>query len=207
MHYNLVAENPESTVVAEYQPILRAETTYQTEADLERVFIEQLQAQAYEYLPIKSEDDLIANLRKQLELLNNYRFSDTEWEQFFNSKIANRNYGIEKKTAIIQEDYIQLLQCDDGTMKNIYLIDKDNIHNNRLQVINQYSSTSPLVPTPETDAALGRGNSVISTNSPSTGSDTASSSSVIELAKATELPRPSAASVSGVGTKGEVLLY
>jgi len=151
--YDLLSENTESTVVSEYQPILRTETTYQTEADLEKAFIEQLQAQAYEYLPIKSENDLIANLRKQLELLNNYRFSDTEWEQFFNSKIANRNYGIEEKTAIIQEDYIQLLQCDDGAMKNIYLIDKDNIHNNRLQVINQYSSTSPFVSTPETDAA------------------------------------------------------
>jgi type I restriction enzyme R subunit len=140
MQYDLVAENSESTVVAEYQPIFRKETTYQSEAELERAFIELLQAQAYEYLPIKSENDLIANLRRQLELLNNYRFSDTEWEQFFNSKIANLNYGIEEKTAIIQEDYIQLLQCDDGTMKNIYLIDKDNIHNNRLQVINQYEA-------------------------------------------------------------------
>jgi type I restriction enzyme R subunit len=166
MQYDLVAENSESTVVAEYQPIFRKETTYQSEAELERAFIEQLEAQAYEYLPIKSENDLIANLRRQLELLNNYRFSDTEWEQFFNSKIANRNYGIEEKTAIIQEDYVQLLQCDDGTMKNIYLLDKDNIHNNRLQVINQYSSTSPF-PTLETgtspepvEAVAERSNSV-----------------------------------------------
>ncbi|HRU13915.1 MAG TPA: type I restriction endonuclease subunit R, partial [Dysgonamonadaceae bacterium] len=158
--YDLLSENTESTVVSEYQQQYRKETTFQSEAELERTFIEQLQAQAYEYLPIKSENDLIANLRRQLELLNNYRFSDTEWEQFFNSKIANRNYGIEKKTAIIQEDYIQLLQCDDGAMKNIYLIDKDNIHNNRLQVINQYSSTSPFVPTPETYAALEPSNSV-----------------------------------------------
>jgi type I restriction enzyme R subunit len=138
--YDLLSENTESTVVSEYQPTFRKETTYQSEAELERAFIELLQAQAYEYLPIKSENDLIANLRRQLELLNNYRFSDTEWEQFFNSKIANLNYGIEEKTAIIQEDYIQLLQCDDGTMKNIYLLDKDNIHNNRLQVINQYEA-------------------------------------------------------------------
>ena len=138
--YDLLSENTESTVVSEYQPILRTETTYQTEADLERAFIAQLQAQAYEYLPIKSENDLIANLRRQLELLNDYRFSDAEWEQFFNSKIANRNYGIEEKTAIVQEDYIQLLTRDDGSVKNIYLIDKDNIHNNRLQVINQYEA-------------------------------------------------------------------
>ena len=76
MMYDLLSENSESTVVTEYQPLIRTEITYQTESDLERVFIEQLQAQAYEYSPIKSENDLIANLRSQLELLNDYRFSD-----------------------------------------------------------------------------------------------------------------------------------
>ncbi len=137
--YNLIAESPESTVVAEYQPLYRKETTYQSEADLEKAFIEQLQTQAYDYLPITSEDELIANLRLQLETLNNYQFSNSEWEQFFKGKIANQNNGIEEKTTIIQEDHIQLLTRDDGTVKNIYLIDKQNIHNNRLQVINQYT--------------------------------------------------------------------
>src|SRR5574344_1438656 len=136
--YALVAENPESTVVAEYQPLYRKETTFQSEADLEKAFIEQLQTQAYDYLPITSEDELIANLRLQLEALNNYQFTNSEWEQFFKGKIANQNNGIEEKTTIIQEDHIQLLTRDDGTVKNIYLIDKANIHNNRLQVINQY---------------------------------------------------------------------
>jgi type I restriction enzyme R subunit len=142
MHYNLVAENPESTVVAEYQPLYRKETTYQSEAELEKAFIEQLKTQAYDYLPITSEDELIDNLRLQLEALNNYRFTNTEWEQFFKGKIANQNNGIEEKTTIIQEDHIQLLTRDDGTVKNIYLIDKQNIHNNRLQVINQYTVNS-----------------------------------------------------------------
>ncbi|HQP05319.1 MAG TPA: type I restriction endonuclease, partial [Bacteroidales bacterium] len=137
--YALVAENPESTVVAEYQPLYRKETTFQSEADLEKAFIEQLQTQAYDYLPITSEDELIANLRLQLEALNNYQFTNSEWEQFFKGKIANQNNGIEEKTTIIQEDHIQLLTRDDGTVKNIYLIDKANIHNNRLQVINQYA--------------------------------------------------------------------
>lgn len=139
MHYNLVAENPESTVVAEYQPLYRKETTFQSEADLEKAFIEQLQTQAYDYLPITSEPELIANLRLQLEALNNYQFTNSEWEQFFKGKIANQNNGIEEKTTIIQEDHIQLLTRDDGTVKNIYLIDKANIHNNRLQVVNQYA--------------------------------------------------------------------
>jgi len=119
--YNLVAENPESTVVAEYKPLYRRETTFQSEADLEKAFIEQLQTQAYEYLAITSEEELIANLRLQLEALNNYQFTNSEWEQFFKSKIANQNNGIEEKTTIIQEDHIQLLTRDDGTVKNIYL--------------------------------------------------------------------------------------
>ena len=136
--YNLVVENPESTVVSEYLPMVRKESAYQSEAALEKSLIEQLRMQAYEYLPFTTEKELIHNLRRQLEQLNDYEFTDPEWEQFFNSRIANRNYDIEDKTTIIQEDHIQLLTRDDGTIKNIYLIDKENIHNNRLQVINQY---------------------------------------------------------------------
>ena len=153
MNYSIVAENPESTVVTEYQSLYSREITFQSEADLEKAFIELLQTQAYEYLPITSEQELITNLRQQLEILQNachsresgnlpeepFKFSDNEWEQFFKNKITNQNSGIEEKTTIIQEDHIQLLTRDDGTMKNIYLIDKSNIHNNRLQVINQYS--------------------------------------------------------------------
>jgi type I restriction enzyme R subunit len=138
MSYNLVAENPESTVVAEYESPFKRETTYQTEDGLEKVFIQQLQTQAYEYLTITSEAALIYNLRQQLERLNNYTFTNNEWEHFFKSKIANQNSGIEEKTTLIQEDHIQLLTRDDGTVKNIYLLDKANIHNNHLQVINQY---------------------------------------------------------------------
>jgi type I restriction enzyme R subunit len=136
--YNIVAENPESTVVAEYQSPFKKETTYQTEDALEKAFIQQLQTQAYEYLPINSEEALINNLRQQLQQLNNYTFTNNEWEHFFKNKIANQNSGIEEKTTLIQEDHIQILDCDDGTKKNIYLLDKTNIHNNRLQVINQY---------------------------------------------------------------------
>jgi type I restriction enzyme R subunit len=140
MKYDIVAQSQESTVVAEYNSQNKRETAYQSEADLEKAFIELLQTQAYDYLPIAAEADLIANLRKQLEILNSYSFSDKEWEQLFKGKLANQNNGIEEKTAIIQEDYIQLLTCEDGTIKNIYLLDKANIHNNRLQVINQYSA-------------------------------------------------------------------
>ncbi len=139
MQYNIVAENPQSTVVADYEPLYRKEVVYQSEAELEKAFIKLLQAQAYEYLTLISEDELVKNLRKQLEILNDYQFSNAEWEQFFTSKIANQNIGIVEKTTIIQEDYIQLLDKEDGTTKNIYLIDKENIHNNNLQVVNQYA--------------------------------------------------------------------
>ncbi|MCK9436102.1 MAG: type I restriction endonuclease subunit R [Synergistaceae bacterium] len=138
--FKLVVENPESTVVAEYTPPYRKETAYQSEAALEQAFIELLQAQAYEYLPITSESDLINNLRSKIQALNDYHFTDKEWGQFFSSRITNLNMGVEEKTHIIQEDHIQLLKRDDGTIKNIRLIDKDNIHNNSLQVINQYET-------------------------------------------------------------------
>ena len=137
--YKMVAENPQSTVVSDFEPIYRKATQYQSEAEMERDFIRQLEKQGYEYLPVKTEAELIANLRRQLERLNYYKFTDKEWQSFFTDKIANCNYGIVEKTAIIQEDYIQLLARDNGVDKNIYLIDKDNIHNNSLQVINQYT--------------------------------------------------------------------
>ena len=136
--YDPIAVSSESTVVAEYVPEPGAETAYQSEAALEKEFIRLLESQAYEYLPIRSEADLVANLRTQLEKLNNVTFSDAEWERFFTTSIAGKNDGIVEKTVRIQEDHVQLLRRDDGTTKNITLIDKTNIHNNKLQVINQY---------------------------------------------------------------------
>jgi len=138
--YSVVAENPLSTVVAEYKPMYRTEKSYQSEAELEKAFIKMLESQAYEYLSITSNENLISNLRKQLEKLNSYSFTDTEWEQFFKSEVANPNQSIVEKTTTIQEDYIKNLKRDDGTVKNIYLLKKDNIHDNSLQVINQYTT-------------------------------------------------------------------
>lgn len=138
--YTLVAENPQSTVVAEYASELGRAAQYQSEAELEKAFIEQLEAQAYEYLPIRDEADLVQNLRKQLEKLNDYTFTDREWERFFAGELANPNHSIAEKTATIQEDHIKNLIRDDGSTKNIYLIRKENIHDNTLQVINQYAT-------------------------------------------------------------------
>lgn len=136
--YNLVIANDEETVVAEYTPADRHAEDYQSEAELENEFIRKLRSQGYEYLPIHSEADLLTNLRRQLERLNDYTFTDDEWSRFFKESISSQNEGIVDKTRRIQTDHVQVLRRDDGTSKNIQLIDKKNIHNNRLQVINQY---------------------------------------------------------------------
>jgi type I restriction enzyme R subunit len=136
--FKIIADNVNTTVVSEFVPAIRNAKSYQSEADLETAFIKMLAAQAYDFLPITSEADLVLNLRAQIEKLNNYQFSDAEWEQFFAANLANKNEGIVEKTAKIQEDHVQLLTRDNGEVKNIYLIDKANIHNNSLQVINQY---------------------------------------------------------------------
>ena len=137
-YFNIVAESNENTVVTEYEPVKVRADQYQSEAALEKEFIRMLCDQGYEYLSIHTEKDLIANLRTKLEELNNYKFTDTEWHQFFHSAVANPNEHIVEKTRKIQEDNVQVLKRDDGSSKNITLIDKQNIYNNRLQVINQY---------------------------------------------------------------------
>lgn len=139
-YFNIVAQTNESTVVTEYKPVATRSDAYQSEAELEKEFIRLLSEQSYAYLPIHSEADLISNLRTKLEELNAYQFTDAEWERFFSECIANQNDGIVEKTRRIQEDHIQVLKRDDGTSKNITLIDKANIHNNKLQVINQYAT-------------------------------------------------------------------
>lgn len=136
--YNVVMEMQNATVVSEYEPEKKRSDAYQSEAALEKEFIRMLTEQGYEYLQIHDSETLVNNLRYQLELLNDYKFSESEWNRFFNNNIANNNDGIVEKTRKIQEDYIQVLKKDDGTSKNIYLLDKKNIHNNRMQVINQY---------------------------------------------------------------------
>jgi type I restriction enzyme, R subunit len=141
-HYEPISVGDQSTVVAEFVPDSSRATAYQSEAELEAAFIELLRSQAYEYLRIPSESALVANLRAQLEALNAIEFSDPEWERFFAEKIAGANEGIVEKTARIQEDHVQVLALDDGTFKNVLLIDKRNIHNNRLQVVNQYEVDS-----------------------------------------------------------------
>ena len=141
--YDLISENDESTVVAEFeQGIFASEAPYMSERNLEDQFVAQLGMQEYEYLPISTEDELIANLRKQLELLNGVTFNDGEWKRFFTTNIAKPNSGIVEKTRVIQEDPRFTFTFDNGDIKNIMLLDKQDIHQNRLQVMRQYTPTS-----------------------------------------------------------------
>ncbi len=145
-NYSVIAQTNEDTVIKEYTPEKRRETDYQSEAALEDEMIRLLSEQGYTYLKIHTSKELIANLREQLEKLNDYRFSDTEWDRFFSDCIVgNSNTGekddIQEKSQKIQEDYVQVLERDNGMSKNIKLIDKKVIHNNSLQVIHQYVVT------------------------------------------------------------------
>ncbi len=136
--YNIVAQSSESTVVTEYKSETKRSDAYQSEAELEKEFIRLLQEQSYEYLAIHSEAELINNLRAKLEELNKLKFTDDEWARLFNEQLANSNEGIKEKTRRIQEESRINLKMDDGLTRNITLIDKENIHENKLQVINQY---------------------------------------------------------------------
>ena len=136
--FSIVAETDQATVVTEYHPEPRNSASFQTEAELEAEFIRMLSEQGYEDIKIRKESALVDNLRKQLEALNHYTFSDDEWRRFFTECIAPKSDNLEAKTRRIQEQHIQVLKRDNGMSKNITLIDKTNIHSNRLQVINQY---------------------------------------------------------------------
>lgn len=138
VRYDPIVVSSESTVVSEYVPDIVRRVEHQSEAQLEQEFIVQLSTQAYEYIDVTDSTGLVTNLRAQLERLNKITFTDAEWLKFFAESIANETAGIIDKASIIQENHIQLLSRDDGSVKNIYLIDKQNIHNNHLQLLNQY---------------------------------------------------------------------
>lgn len=139
----LLAQNTTSTIAVEFTPSKRQNSSYQSEAQLERELIATLQAQGYGYAKITDEKSLESNLRTKLEELNSTTLSDTEWRRFFAQVLSRANASIVEKSVLIQEDYIQPLERDNGSIINFKLIDKADIHKNSLQVINQYQATTP----------------------------------------------------------------
>lgn len=139
LEFDLMAYGGQATVCATSPKETKHSTEYQSEAQLEAAFIKQLTKQGYDYLRFEGEEELITNLRHQIEKINGVTFSDDEWKRFFSQEIASESEGIKEKTRKIQEDHVRSFRRDDGSTKNIRLIDKNNIHNNKLQVINQYT--------------------------------------------------------------------
>jgi type I restriction enzyme R subunit len=140
--FNVIVSSNETTVVAEYVAKNNCSNSYQSEAQLEQDFIKRLQEQGYEYISFTNEVELVANLRRQIEKLNDYKFYDSEWERLCNEYLINKNEGIVEKTRKVQVDERHSFRLDNGLTKNIAIIDKKNIHNNHLQVINQYKETT-----------------------------------------------------------------
>ncbi|MDU8923354.1 type I restriction endonuclease subunit R [Pasteurellaceae bacterium LIM206] len=136
-----IAETPNFIILDKYTPIEQA-TSYQSEADLEEEFIADLVNQGYEYRPdLTSNEKLLANIREQLEKLNQVQFSKSEWERFCNEYLNKPAESLIEKSRKIHDDYIYDFVFDDGHIQNIYLLDKKNITRNFLQVINQFEQT------------------------------------------------------------------
>ena len=139
--YSLILEGPTSTVCAQVPEVARTAASYQTEAQLEDELIEQLVDQGYERVSPTSEAELVANLRRQIELLNGFAFAGEDWGRFFREVVANKAEGIVEKTRRIQKNPVIDFTLADGTLKNVMLIDRDHIYRNRLQVMNQYEAS------------------------------------------------------------------
>ena len=132
-----IAEMQGGIVLARFEKPERRVEEYQTESQLEENMINNLISQGYERLDVRSMDDLYINLRVQIEKLNDIKFSDSEWKRFLLEYLDAPNDGIIEKTRKIQENHIYDFIFDNGRLRNIKIIDKKNIHNNHLQVVNQ----------------------------------------------------------------------
>ncbi|MDF7667749.1 type I restriction endonuclease subunit R [Orbaceae bacterium ESL0727] len=139
---NPIAESNNYIVLDKYNKVQEPSASYQSEDALEMTFISDLQRQGYEYLPnLTQHDQLLANIRVQLQRLNNMQFTDAEWQHFVLEYLDKPNDSLIDKTHKIHHNYIYDFVFDDGHIQNIYLVDKRNLRNNKLQVINQFQQT------------------------------------------------------------------
>lgn len=137
--YKAVAESNSFIVLDRYARAWQLNESYQSEGDLEREFIQDLHNQGYEYEPgLNTPEKLLANVREQLQTLNNMQFADGEWMRFVETCLDKPSDGIVDKTRKIHNDYIHDFVFDDGHIQNIYLVDKKNIARNKVQVIKQF---------------------------------------------------------------------
>jgi len=137
-----IAETNRFIVLDKYTKEWQVAESYQSEADLERELIEDLQNQGYEYLPdLNSSDKMLANVREQLQVLNGVTFQEGEWKRFVEQYLDKPGDTLIDKTRKIHNDYIHDFVFDDGHIENIYLLDKKNIAHNKVQVIKQFEQT------------------------------------------------------------------
>ncbi|HRG50773.1 MAG TPA: type I restriction endonuclease subunit R [Pseudomonadales bacterium] len=137
--YKTIAESNNFIVLEKYRRDWEVKESYQSEDALEREFIQDLQNQGYEYLPaLNNPNAMLANVRAQLQTLNNVQFLDGEWLRFVETFLDKPSDNIVEKTRKIHDDYIHDFVFDDGRIQNIYLLDKKNIARNKVQVIRQF---------------------------------------------------------------------
>ena len=140
--YKTIAESNNFIVLDKYAKEWQVSESYQSEYDLEREFIQDLQNQGYEYVPdLITPKKLLANVREQLQLLNRVQFAEGEWLRFVETWLDKPSDGIIEKTRKVHDDYIHDFVFDDGRIQNIYLLDKKNIARNKVQVIKQFEQT------------------------------------------------------------------
>ncbi|WP_289992178.1 type I restriction endonuclease subunit R [Photorhabdus laumondii] len=140
--YKTVAESNNFIVLDKYIKELQLNETYQSEGDLERELIDDLVNQGYEYISgLNTPQNMLANVREQLQILNNVNFSESEWQRFIDQYLDKPNDNNIDKTRKIHNDYIHDFVFDDGHIENIYLVDKKNIARNKVQIIKQFKQT------------------------------------------------------------------
>ncbi len=143
---NTIAQSNNFIILNEYKKIEQKSNSYQTEGDLEKEFIKDLELQGYEHRKdLRTEEKLLRNVKVQLERLNNVEFSEDEWERFCREYLNKPSATILDQTRKIHEDYIYDFVFDDGQIKNIYLLDKKVLSNNKLEVVSQYTNKGKYV--------------------------------------------------------------
>jgi type I restriction enzyme R subunit len=141
-NYKTIAESNNFIVLDKYNKDWKVAESYQSEDALERELIQDLVNQGYEYMPaLNNPEAMVANVRVQLQTLNNVEFIEGEWKRFVETYLDKPSDTIVDKTRKIHDDYIHDFVFDDGRIKNIYLLDKNNIARNKVQVIKQFEQT------------------------------------------------------------------
>ncbi len=143
--YKTIAQTKNFIVLDKYtkfSEVNKAPAIYQSEADLEKELIQDLKNQGYEYLPsLTSRETMLANVRVQLQTLNNMEFTNVEWQRFVEEYLDKPSENLTDKTRKFHDNYIHDFVFDDGHIQNIYLVDKKNVTRNKLQIISQFEQT------------------------------------------------------------------